>query len=64
MNKRTVLEALTEEKWVEDIQGEVGMTALFQYLDLWDVLNLVELNENIPDKHIWRFGRMFFLSII
>jgi hypothetical protein len=52
----TVLEALTEDKWVEDIQGEIGTTALFQYLDLWDVLISVELNENIPDKHIWRFS--------
>ena len=33
-SKRTVLEALTEEKWIEDIQGEICMTALFQYLDL------------------------------
>ena len=28
-SKRTVLEALTEEKWVEDIKGKIGMTALF-----------------------------------
>ena len=55
-NKRTVLEALTEEKWTEDIQGEICMTALNQYLNLWDVMNSVELNENIPDKHIWRLS--------
>ena len=55
-SRRTVLEALTEEKWIEDIQGEIGTTALFQYLDLWDILNGVELNEKIPDKHIWRLS--------
>jgi len=55
-NKRTVLEALSEKKWTEDIQGEICMTALNQYLDLWDVMNSVELNENIPDKHIWRLS--------
>jgi hypothetical protein len=27
---------------------------LIQYLDLWDILNGVELNEEIPDKHILR----------
>jgi hypothetical protein len=48
-----VLEALTEEKWIEDIQGEICMTALIEYLDLWDITNFVELNENVPDKHIW-----------
>lgn len=54
--KRTVLEALTEEKWIEDIQGEISSTAAFQYLNLWDILNGVELNENIPDKFIWRLS--------
>jgi len=37
LSKRTVLEALTEEKWIEDIQGETCMTSLFQYLELWDI---------------------------
>ena len=40
----------------EDIQGEICMTALNQYLNLWDVMNSVELNENILDKHIWRLS--------
>jgi hypothetical protein len=55
-SRRTVLEALSGEKWIEDIQGEIGSTALIQYLDLWDILNGVELNEEIPDKHIWRLS--------
>ena len=55
-SRRTVLEALTGEKWTEDIQGEIGSTALIQYLELWDILNGVELNEEIPDKHIWRLS--------
>jgi len=55
-SRRTVLKALTEEKWTEDIQGEIGSTALIQYLELWDILNGVELNEEIPDKHIWRLS--------
>ena len=55
-SRRTVLEALTGEKWTEDIQGEIGSSALIQYLELWDILNGVELNEEIPDKHIWRLS--------
>ena len=51
LNKCTVLEALTEEKW-----GEICTTALNQYLDLWDILNSVELNEDIPNRHIWRLS--------
>jgi hypothetical protein len=34
------------------------MTALNQYLNLWDVMNSVELNENIPNKHIWRLSSL------
>ena len=51
-----MLEAISRETWIEDIQGEIGPTALLQYLDLWDILNEVELNEEFPDKHIWRFS--------
>jgi hypothetical protein len=32
------------------------MAALTQYLELWDILNSVELNEDIPNRHIWRFS--------
>ena len=56
MIKRTVLEAMTGDKWIEDMQGGIGPTALVQYLGLWDILNGVELNEEIPDRHIWRFS--------
>ena len=51
-----MLEALTEEKWIENIHGEVCTIALFQYLDLWDIMNSVELNESIPFKHVWRLS--------
>ena len=57
-SRRTVLKALTEEKWTEDIQGEIGSTALIQYLELWDILNGVELNEEIPDKQTWRLSTL------
>ena len=32
------------------------MAGLAQYLGLWDTLNSVQLFEDIPDKHIWRFS--------
>jgi len=54
--RRTVAEALVGEKWTEDIQGEIDVAALSQYLNLWDILHEVELNEEVPDKHVWRFS--------
>jgi hypothetical protein len=55
-SRHTVLEALTDEKWIEDIQGEISASVLTQYFALWDILTGVELNEDIPDKHIWRLS--------
>jgi hypothetical protein len=31
-NRRTILEALTNDKWFEDLQGDVSMEALMDYL--------------------------------
>lgn len=53
---RTVMEALTDEKWIEDIQGELSLEALMEYLESWDILSDVELHGGIQDKHIWRLS--------
>jgi len=47
--------ALDEEKWLEDIQGEISVQALMEYLE-WDILEGMVLQEGIPDGHIWRFS--------
>lgn len=54
--RRTVREALTNEKWVEDIQGDISVEALLEFLEVWDLLMEVDLQEGIPDRHIWRFS--------
>ena len=57
INKRTVKDALTDDKWLEDIQGEISLVPLLDYLELWDVLEEVQLQqEGTPDKHLWRFS--------
>ena len=56
-SRRTVMAALDEEKWLEDIQGEISLVPLLDYLELWDVLEEVQLQqEGTPDKHLWRFS--------
>lgn len=55
-SKHTILEDLTDEKWVQDIQGENGLAALLQYLNLCDILTTIELHEGIPGRHIWRLS--------
>jgi hypothetical protein len=55
--KRTVLEALINDKWVEDIQGSISLEALLGYLTLWDMISEVELQVGVQDKHIWRLSK-------
>jgi hypothetical protein len=50
------MEALTDEKWTKDIQGELSIEALMEYLELWDIISDVELHGGIQDKHIWRLS--------
>jgi hypothetical protein len=55
-NRRTVLEALTDDKRVEDLHGNISVAALMEYLAVWDLLQEVELQPDVPDKHIWRLS--------
>jgi hypothetical protein len=55
-SRHTVMAALDEEKWLEDIQGEISVQALMEYLELWDILEGMVLQEGIPDRRIWRLS--------
>jgi hypothetical protein len=48
--------ALEEDKWLDDIQGEISVQALLEYFELWDLLEGVVLQEGISDRHIWRLS--------
>lgn len=52
----TVRQALCDGKWLEDIQGEISVEALMEFLELWDVLSDVDRQEGIHDKHVWRLS--------
>jgi hypothetical protein len=54
--RRTVMEGLNNNKWLEDIQGAISLEALMEYLELWDIIFVVVLQEGVPDKHIWRLS--------
>jgi hypothetical protein len=55
INKQTVQEALTENRWALDIQGAIMVGVLVEYLQLWEVLQIVELQPGVQDNHFWRF---------
>ena len=35
---------------MDDIQGEISVQALLEYLELWDLLEGVVLQEGVPDR--------------
>jgi hypothetical protein len=39
---------------VSDIQGTLTTTIIVEYIDLWDLLEEVQLQQEVDDTHIWR----------
>jgi hypothetical protein len=55
-NNRTVLEALTNRKWLTDIKGTLTVGVFADLLDLWDALQTIQLHPDMEDKYIFRFA--------
>jgi hypothetical protein len=56
MNKRTVLEALTDFRWTRDLHGVLSTSVICDLLNLADLLSKVILQQDQPDKHVWRLS--------
>jgi len=55
VNRRTVQETLTENAWLQDIQGQYSVVVLVEFLDIWDLLQEVVLQPAVQDKDKWKF---------
>jgi hypothetical protein len=53
---RTVSEGLLNEQWIRDIQGSLSIAALSQHVRLWDRLQGFQLQQDVPDKFIWKWS--------
>ena len=51
-SSRTVAQALHNGQWVRDITNPLSLIGLHQYLQLWDALSGVVLNQE-EDRHVW-----------
>jgi hypothetical protein len=51
---RTVAEALQDNHWARDIQGNLGIHEIGQYLRIWQAIEGTALSA-IPDSLIWRW---------
>jgi hypothetical protein len=55
-NRRTVFEAMSGLRWVNDIHGIVTVQVLLEFLILCDLIDEVPLQSGVENKHIWRLS--------
>ena len=56
MNKRTVVEALTNQSWISDIHGGLTVGIISEYLCLWELVASVQLRTEVEDTHLFRLA--------
>jgi hypothetical protein len=55
VNNRKVQQALVDRSWIHDIQGALTVGVIADFLTLREALRVVELQQLMEDKHIFRF---------
>ncbi|GJN27459.1 hypothetical protein PR202_gb15487 [Eleusine coracana subsp. coracana] len=55
-NKRTVSEALANNRWTRDIHGVVTVEVIMEVRNLCNLLAEVMLQPRVPDTHSWRLS--------
>jgi hypothetical protein len=51
--KRLVSEALVDHMWVSDIRGALTTRVIWEFVELFQIVDDVILHPEIPDAHIW-----------
>ena len=52
--RRTVAQALQNISWVRDINGALTMQVLVEYLQVWDLVDVIILQQDVPDQFKWK----------
>jgi hypothetical protein len=48
-----VAQGLQNHSWVSDLRGALSVQVLVEYLQLWNLVDNLELQQDIPDQHLW-----------
>ena len=48
--RRTVAQALQNDRWIRDISGSLTVQVILEYLHIWDLKRQIQLVESQPDK--------------
>jgi hypothetical protein len=52
---RTVFEAITDNKWIRDVDYSMTHQIIAEFIELWERPDVFNLQEDQEDKIIWRF---------
>jgi hypothetical protein len=52
--RRTVAQALQNRSWVNDIRGALTVPVLIEYLQLWDMVDGMVLQQQVPNQFTWK----------
>lgn len=53
-NKRLVKDALPNFRWMADLHGNLSVTVIGELMDLCEVMEDMEIQPGITDRHIWK----------
>jgi hypothetical protein len=56
LNKGKVIEAFANMRWLTDFQGALTLQVLFEFMELHQVLDQIELRPGVSDVHLWRLA--------
>jgi hypothetical protein len=56
LRRTSVAEALIDDQWISDITGSLSVTALAQYVSIWETLKGLQLAQELEDKFIWEWS--------
>ncbi|WVZ51606.1 hypothetical protein U9M48_002735, partial [Paspalum notatum var. saurae] len=54
---RTVAQALHNRSWVSDIRGALSVHVLTEYLLVWELVDHLALQPDIPNQHRWKLAQ-------
>lgn len=51
--RRPRKQGLNNRRWVEDIRGALTVQVIVEYLRIWDLVDDLVLQQDVPDQHKW-----------
>lgn len=58
MKRHTVSQEFENRRWVADIKGAVIVQVMLEYLDIWDMIDNMVLQPNVPGQHTWKLSSL------